>query len=263
MAQLPLHPGFARVSVWTDYGPVGKGASAAHYVLAENGNEYIMKGPTLSPTNPYVAANELVTARLAQALGLPLLDCCVLEMQGTLFFGSSWMDKGTFYPAITKDLLDKCANQSRVYDVVVLDAWLCNKDRHAENLTVRKRAGQATSPEMHLLLLNDHSHALVEPPITADKLQDRLDTAPANYVRLDFVAGAITASASLGAAITAVASVSDDTVREVVASVPDVFLPSASDRKSIVEFLARRRDRLRPLFEAGRASFPNLTGGPL
>ena len=35
--------------VMDDYGPIGVGASLAHHVLAENGTEYIIKGPEFTP----------------------------------------------------------------------------------------------------------------------------------------------------------------------------------------------------------------------
>ena len=98
--------GFAKASVWTDYGQVGRGASLAHYVLAENGSEYIMKGPTYTPDHHYVAANEIIAGQIIRMLGLPLLDCCVLEMSGVLYFGSAWISRvSESYPAITDALL--------------------------------------------------------------------------------------------------------------------------------------------------------------
>ena len=62
-----------------DFGPVGAGASQAHTVLAENGQEYIIKGPSLVPNHPHVAANEYVAARLGQSIGLPILDFTIVE----------------------------------------------------------------------------------------------------------------------------------------------------------------------------------------
>lgn len=90
MAQLALlgSGDVPMLHVVDDYGEVGQGASRAHYVLAENGNEYIIKGPALTPNHQFVAANELVAARIAGALGLPLLEFCVVELSGKLYFGA-------------------------------------------------------------------------------------------------------------------------------------------------------------------------------
>src|SRR4051812_25670853 len=69
-----------------DYGEVGEGATNAHYVLAENGSEYLIKGPSLVAGHPTVAANEWIAARLADSLGLPVLDTRLVTMGGHLFF---------------------------------------------------------------------------------------------------------------------------------------------------------------------------------
>lgn len=140
-----------------DYGPVGEGVSQAHGVLAENGSEYIIKGPSLAPDEFYAASNEIICAELGIQLGLPVLDTRLLEMNGELFFGSSWMEKPTYYPQITADLFSKCSNKDRVYDLVVFDTWLYNTDRHAGNLIVRLDKHKIN----HQMLLNDHSRCLV------------------------------------------------------------------------------------------------------
>jgi hypothetical protein len=155
-------PGY--LEVIDDYGKVGEGATNARYVLAENGNEYLIKGPSLVAGHPTVAANEWIAARLADSLGLPVLDFRLVTMGGNLFFASTWMQRPSFSPAITEDLLVKCENKERIYDVVVFDAWLCNLDRHAHNLVVRKLERDVNS-KRHWLLLNDHSHLLVSPLI--------------------------------------------------------------------------------------------------
>src|SRR5262249_12291042 len=163
-------PMLKRVSVVDDYGPVGRGASAARYVLAVNGNEYIAKGPSLCPGHRYVAANEFIAASLAGCLGLPVLDFCILEMNGHLFFGSTWMQYTSFAPQISEDLFNRCENRGRVYDLVVFDSWVCNVDRHHENLVVRCAKKRTNGGDHHLMILNDHSHCLVPPGQTPANL---------------------------------------------------------------------------------------------
>jgi hypothetical protein len=108
-AQLGIPPPPLRVM--DDYGPVGAGASQAHTVLAENGQEYIVKGPSLVPSHPHVAANEYVAARLGQAIGLPILDFTTVALAGDLFFASALMPPGTFHNQTTEDLFDRCENR--------------------------------------------------------------------------------------------------------------------------------------------------------
>src|SRR3954453_3898868 len=104
----PPPPSLLRV--WTDYGEVGPGATRPHYVLGEDGTEYLIKGPTFTPEQPTVAGNEWLAANLAQRLALPVLPSRLLSMDGALFFGSLWMSAGTFAPGIEEDLFRRCEN---------------------------------------------------------------------------------------------------------------------------------------------------------
>jgi hypothetical protein len=133
------------------YGPIGQGASNARAVLAENGSEYIIKGPSLAPGNAYVAVNEHVAACLAEQLGLPVLDHRILDMNGDLFFAGAWMAQGTFLPHTSEDLFNKCDNKEQVYGLVTLDAWVCNTDRHAGNLLGPLRWADCDRPALPAL----------------------------------------------------------------------------------------------------------------
>ena len=187
-------PGVPRVQLWDDYGPVGAGASRAHYVRCENGSEYIAKGRCFNSALPYVAANEYIAAQLAAHLSLPLLDFRIIEFGQELLFGSSYIEPNRhFYPGITKDLFDRVANKNRVYDIVVFDYWIFNPDRNSGNLLVRTTGTRGASDE--LMFLNDHSHAIITSGKTPIHLKDYRDDAP--QVTLDFVRDAVRARSLL------------------------------------------------------------------
>jgi hypothetical protein len=237
-----------------DYGEVGDGATNARYVLAENNTEYLIKGPSLVDI-PTVAANEWIAAELADKLGLPSLDHRFVQLGDDLFFASTYMHKPSFAPAITKDLLRRCRNADRVYAVVVFDAWLCNLDRHAGNLIVRRvKKGE----DERRMLLNDHSHLLVSPHIpTLDLLRSRLDSLPGAYVRLPFIRDWIQRPELVRDALKAVESLSNDQITAVVRSTPEPLLAEEL-REGYAEFLVERRSRLRRVFQRDAAAFPNL-----
>lgn len=252
-----------RMLVIDDYGPIGRGVSQAHYVRAENGNEYLIKGPALFPAHHYVAANELIAAGLGQLLGLPILDYQVLDMGGKLYFGSSYMQMPSFYDHVDEDLFNRCQNRGRVYDLVAFDAWVCNKDRHAGNLLVRRSQSRRDGQESLTLLLNDHSHCLVLPGQTPSHLTTLIGTPPTNYIRLHFVRDAIVSTQLLSAALDAVDALSDDRIVGVVRAVPEDFLPP-QDIASIEAFLLSRKSELRRVFrDSGCNGFPRLQGGSL
>lgn len=249
-------PNSAALAVIDDYGPIGKGASEARSVLAENGEEYIIKGPSLVPEHPTVGANEWIAARLADALGLPILDHRIVAMGTELFFASGWMQKPTFYPAIDGEIFRRCENRDRAYGVVVFDAWLINKDRHGANLVVRNsRNGN------HLMILNDHSHLLVSPlgPSKIADLMGCVDQPPQSFITLPFIRDYITDPSEIRAVLDQIEALSETRIRAAVNSTPTKLL-SMTDQGIYGDFLVERRALLREVMQNGSAAFPNLEG---
>lgn len=263
MVQLPLagFEGATHLHVVDDLGCVQQTASAPHYVRADNGQEYIAKGPLYTPGQPYVVVNEWVAAKLAEALGLPVLDSRILDLNGDILFGSSWMMADSFYPDINQDRFNRCENRDRVYGLVAFDAWVCNSDRHSQNLVVRC-IGSKGSGERLLMLLNDHSHCLIPPGDTPAGLGARMSLPVSSSVMLPFVRDAITDPSRLGDSLAKIEGLSSEYILTVVRTVPRAFL-LPNEREAIVQFLLDRRARLRQLFEQERGHFPNLGGGPL
>jgi len=259
--QMPLPPPTLRVL--DDYGPIGSGASQAHTVLAENHQEYIIKGPSLVTQHPHVAANEYVAARLGQAIGLPILDFTVVELAGDLYFASTLMPSGTFHNSTTDDLFDKCENRDRVYDLVVFDTWVRNTDRHAQNLLVRETRSRGAAQVRFNLLCNDHSHCLVCPNEQATVLASQLDGSPTANVSIGYVLSAVTETARLAAAIDRVNEVPGPVIDGIFAEMPATFVPTPQDGDLMREYLLQRRQRLGALFQQHRAMFPNLDEGQL
>jgi hypothetical protein len=261
-APLPLGgsvSGVPIVQAWDDYGEIGRGASRAHVVGAENGNDYLVKGRDFSPANPCVAANELIAARLAGALGLPVLDHCLIRMGGKLFFGSNIMPAATFYPQITEALFNKCENRERIYDVVAFDAWVANVDRNDGNLIVRQSRSSGGSSEHHLLILNDHSHCLLGPGVSTTELLARVRSPADPYVCLPFVRGAVTSARELGAAVDRIVQLPADAVVHMVHSTPPDLVTSAVDLDAIRSYLIARRAELRHVLLTATGVFPHLS----
>ncbi|MBI3970636.1 MAG: hypothetical protein HY332_05055 [Chloroflexi bacterium] len=247
----------AALTIYEDHGEIGVGICKAHHVWAENGQEYIAKGPAFSADHWYAATNEYIAYRLADYLGFPILGGRLLQAASDFFFGSDWMPKGTMYDRMDEGLFDRCANKSRVYEIVAFDVWLCNVDRHSRNLIARQSGHIVT------MLMNDHSHCLVAPGEKPEQLAGRIDQwLPSQIVELPYVRAAITQAHQLSAAIGHIESVSDGLVTAVVASLPVELLPE-NERSDVVHFIVSRKARLREMFEADRSFFRNLQGGAL
>jgi hypothetical protein len=247
------------LGIRTDFGEVGRGASNARYIEATDGNEYLIKGPSLAPDNPMVGANELIAVRLASKLGLPVLGHAVVERNGDWFFASNWMNKAQFSPALDRELFLNCENRDCIYGTVVFDAWLINKDRHNENLVARRVS--RTGPPRHTLLLNDHSHLLASPlqPRLPSQLMGHVDNPAAHYVSLDFVRESIRGATQLSGALDAIEQLSDEEVAAVVDATPDELL-NAVNKPLYADFLNQRRIRLRGVMQKELSPFPNLRG---
>ena len=250
-----------RMRVTRDYGAMA-GASGAHHVRAENGNEYIVKGLSLAPTEPYAAANEYLAATLGQALGLPLLEFTLVEMAGEPLFASAWMRDGSFDLGVSETTFAQCENKTRVYDLVVFDAWLCNEDRHELNLIVRRQPREDGTDALSLVF-NDHSRCLLPPPTAPDGLTARWHGTPIDqFIRLPFVRQGITDRHALDQAISAIEAFGDDSIRTCVRMTPEEFLQPA-ERKCVEDFLVARRDELRNIFNSNAANFAALQGAQL
>jgi hypothetical protein len=262
VTQLPLSAPWARAKylrILDDYGPVGDGASGAHTALAENLDDYLLKGPAYAKDHPQVAGNEIVAAELADLLGLPILDHTIAQLDDDLFFASSYMPKGSWFPNTTAELLETCANRDRVYDLVVFDIWICNVDRHSGNLLVRVKRLRNSKEEVRTLILNDHSHTLVLPGNKATELQTLVESPAERYLQLGFVRDEITDSDRLGDAIGAVERVSDYDIEHIVASIPEPLLANG-DRAHYISLLEKRRDAVRQLIDRSPDLLPALGG---
>jgi hypothetical protein len=236
------------------------GASGARYVRAEDENEYVMKGPSLAPSNPTVGGNEWIAARLAEAVGLPILDHRILYKGEDLFFGSAFMGRGTFTPEITAPRFAKCDNREQIYGIVAFDIWLINSDRHHQNLVIRHHKRPEVKDE---LLANDHSHLLVSEsrPQRSSELMACLNDPPGRFICLQFVRDSIVDRKRLSDAIDRIENLPEQTIRSAVASTPSQLLATA-DRAIYADFLIQRRTLLRGLMQNAGRLFPNLEGSP-
>jgi hypothetical protein len=248
------------IEVQDDYGFVGQGASNARSVRCENGSEYLLKGSQLSPANPWVAVNEQVSVLTARYLDLPVLKHDIALWNGELFFASEWMDKSTFRPHVTATTLAGCVNLSRIHGVVVLDAWICNKDRNPGNLIIRTApAGRGGGDN---LIPNDHSHALAHPDDVAAHgiavLRQKITTPIDQYFALTEIRDAVTDEAALDEALAQAEGISDATIDGILDTVPAAWWRDPDGRPAYRDLLVGRKPLLRGLFAAGRAIFPNL-----
>ena len=251
-----------------DYGVVGSGASQPRFVMASNGSEYIIKGPSLVATHRYVAANEIVGAALADLLEIPVVDHRLVSLGGNLFFASARMSPATFSGMQRSDF-DRASNKIVSYHISVLDVLICNVDRHAQNLLIRwvdpnDRSGPC------VIVANDHSHCLVQPGQSASSLI-ALKGSFKNGIRwyIGLCEGIpFEKTDLLSESIRRAEALADSELSNLIESIPDELLPGP-DKPAYTDLLVYRKTNLRQLFRDNRSCFsatrarrPMNTGHP-
>lgn len=135
------------LQVVRDLGPVGKGASNAHYFLCEDANEYVVK--FMHTQHGKTVINELVGSSLALKIKLPTPDVVLVNLSEEIVTLSDDLKKRNIQPGIhvgilrlPKDALDfsyltddmlldkNLINNDELYGVINFDNWLINTDRN-------------------------------------------------------------------------------------------------------------------------------------
>lgn len=239
---------------------IQEGLSRATYMRADDSTEYIAKGIGFgADRTPYGPANELIAALLGRELGIPMNDCALLSHNGSLLFGSQWMNNGTFGYCDTDEKLLSCSNSNSIYDILVFDLLLCNTDRHVRNLMIRYYR-QAHRPAALMLLANDHDRCLMPLNVTPLDLREYWRPySPKIFIKHPVLRRAIVDPAKLDRAIAAVEALGDDSIAATLRAVPDALL-ARPDRRLVRQFLLTRRFELRAIVRDLAGEFPNLQG---
>lgn len=114
-------------------------ADAPLFVAGTDGLDYVAKLP--SPENPCLAASEAISYYLCQRLGMAVPATAWIEFDdGRWAFGSRWecgTQQFTTLDAESRvNAIISCAGQ--IMRFCLLDAFLGNPDRHADNLLFRR-----------------------------------------------------------------------------------------------------------------------------
>jgi hypothetical protein len=261
---------FGSTSIEQVYGRVGSGYSHSIFVLGRDGNEYYAKGPSLVRRFRHVATNEIIVAQLASRMGLLVPSYGILTQgKKKLFFGSVRFDTESCHPSVDEDLFNKSSNNDHAYEIAVLDALVCNLDRHEGNLLAKcsgqlsggGKPGKACRWSDHLLFVIDHDGCLLSDDRETSSFDSHLiNIRVSECVTLPFIRKAVISPVRLGRALCVAESIADAEISTVVNKVPPQFLP-VSERPYWVSFLVKRRDLLRRLFNAERNYFYLLNKG--
>ena len=223
--------------------------------MARDGTEYLAKGPLLSPGMPYLAANELIVARIAARTGVPTPQMEVVVWKDALFAGSQLLpDDRKFTGRLTTDKWERMLNAPDVaYPLVVLDVWMLNTDRHEDNWL-----GEVKGGGKGVYYAIDHDMCPIWPGSTPDDLAGRVTMEVGQQMlRCDPIRDAIVDPRELRRAIAMAKQVDDDALRAIVYGLPVEWMDE--EEKGLVhDFLCQRRDELPALLDRARRLLPNL-----
>jgi hypothetical protein len=167
-----MEPTIQHLTAMSDKGPANGGSQPKRYVECEGGDVYLAKG-TAYPEGSREYFNELLAARLANLLGIPVPRHAIIYIapglvegfEGTYFGslraydyeplpdGSALSESGYFEPSI--------------YSVLAFDELLKNPDRKSGDLLFKIARDQA-SPTTFLAI--DHANAFTGSHWTAEHL---------------------------------------------------------------------------------------------
>ena len=232
------------------------GASGAVFVLTSDLTEYIVKTRSAAAKlNPYVPANEVICATLADILGLPVLPWEFIRMpEGEIGFGSLRMANREF-ARMSPGIVPQLQNPELFGAIALFDLWLGNTDRHRGNLLARKARGK------YWLLVNDHSHALVHGEALPENLEEVFKTQvrPEDFFRCPELVEGAEVNPVMREKLDAIEGLELTTVEEVVSSVPDDWMRH-EDQRRVASFIHGRSREVRALMNDVTDLFPRMKG---
>jgi hypothetical protein len=196
-------------------------------------------------------SNEILSAELAYAIGVPVPPYEVLTWEGVECFGSEVIP--STYKRVLPNLLAQVANLNDLYTIMVFDVWILNVDRHPGNFLV---SSTARGP---LLWAIDHGHAPEHPGYGAGSFEEYCDHGATSTLNLwpQWMRDLLTSREDLVRAVGKVQNLPDEHIGGIVRET--AYLRWSDTRRSeIVEFLTYRKGQLRSLVNRGREFVPAI-----
>lgn len=200
------------------------------------------------PGHPLAIANELICAELGHALRLPIPPSFVVQREERgaepvpHFVSLKFLFAGENLPPADCDAI-VAKHPDLAAGIVVFDNWICNNDRHDENL-----AYDEDSDRVHLF---DHSHALMTGMAGRARLEGLRDGLRMNGCCLPRLLKDISHFDKWTGRILQLPAYY---VRDTIGAAADTGL-SADEVGFLADFLLDRRERLPALLKAARSEF--------
>ena len=223
-------------------GPSKKTAGNTWFFRDDAGEEYVAKHS--DGDFPFAVLNKWVSARLAEAAGIPLPPFDLVRHDGQPWFFSKRLDlkNGT---EVGSDAYATESFSRGLGDILAFDLWVMNRDRHLNNFLVREKE-EGLSP-----VAFDHdrailSKALALPALEVTHSMDAVYLIHRSFRRLLSKGKLVLGPSCVSQSISRVKVVRPGAIREIVADARELASPEVLEAVACV--LCDRRDRIDSIF---------------
>jgi hypothetical protein len=160
-----------------------------------------------------------------------------------------------------RDMEKKLTNPEVIPGMFALDVFICNRDRHEENVLFQRPSPDSGRYTCYLI---DHSHALIgDFPNFGGLLQfmgDERNPDPKAFLRMAPrpLRGLVRRLSDFEPWVTRIEALSRTQLQDSLTRVPQEWKPAQDDCPALVDFLIQRKNTVRGLLEAGSSLFPAL-----
>jgi hypothetical protein len=219
-----------------------------------------------------ILANEIVAGEIAALLGLPCAEVATVEVSSDfLDLNSSLRDQYT--PRISpgnhfgvveirdrwrnppRPLIAKVANKDDFPGVVLFDVWTLNTDRNNDGnyLIVKPQF----APNRFYFSTIDHGMCFAGPGWN-ESIATQVDAR--NFTIIPEVASEIRGTNPFLPCLSKAETIPDAQLRQILDAIPEDWQVTEAERGALLEFLVKRRAKLKEILQGIKGQFPFWTG---
>lgn len=195
---------------------------------------------------PFVVANELICARLASAILLPVPPGFIIDKDGSPHYASLNFNLAgeDLPPANVESLVLR--DPALAMGITIFDIWIVNDDRHRNNLDYDADSGKVQ--------IFDHSHAFFH---GGNPRQRLVENEQSLGIGSHSVASRLRSLEGLSTWVQRINEIPEFYISEVVSSASELGLPP-NDVEFCTKYLLDRRLRIQDLILANQEAFPSI-----
>lgn len=235
-----------------------KGRSKPQLIRFNNGNEYVVKFIN-NRSGTRVLVNEYVAGKLAQLLSLPVVPFRLVYIAKKFINENPTLIEHNFQSgyqlaslyikdsSVLKEFLPldqiyeiKISNRDKLAGVIVFDYWIGNYDRNRSNVLLKL----LPNGEYQCYMI-DHGHVFGKSSWTIETLKETIPDMATSWRKVHSrFFSMLQGEEEIAAYIDKIMKVSDQTIHQIVRSIPRDWDVSDQEKEALAEYLIQSRRRL-------------------